>query len=441
MPRRMIARVTCPKCRTQFQAEIEQLLDVDQDPSATARLVNGQFNVAVCPACRTAAALEMPFMYHDAEKELALVYMPYQAGRNDIDRQKAIGSLTTTVMETLPAEKRKAYLLRPQVFLSRETLVKKVLEAEGITPEVIEQQKAKAELLHRLVEASSDDVFQTIAAENDAFMDDAFFQILLGNLEMARTLRQAERAKRLGEVFERLMDLSSEGKVIRKRSAAVEALREQPTRERLVDLLIEAEDDRTRELLITAGQPLLDYLFFQNLTSRIDQAPEEEKPPLVQLRSQILDVRDELSKRAREVIEARSALLRDLLIEKDPEKLARKRSRELDEAFFSVLSANLEEARSNGRQEAIQALEAVWELTLRLMQERIPPELRLFSQLMSAGTDEEVHRLLGENRALINKEFVASMEHALADLKESDQSDDAERLSALLETVRSFVSA
>jgi hypothetical protein len=29
----------------------------------------------------------------------------------------------------------------------------------------------------------------------------------------------------------------------------------------------------------------------------------------------------------------------------------------------------------------------------------------------------------------------------LADLKESDQSDDAERLSALLETVRSFVSA
>ena len=76
-----VARITCPSCQNQFQAPVEQVLDVSNDPSARMRVLNGLVNVAGCPHCGMRVALSLPFLYHDPEKELALVYMPMEAGR------------------------------------------------------------------------------------------------------------------------------------------------------------------------------------------------------------------------------------------------------------------------------------------------------------------------------------------------------------------------
>ena len=54
MPQAMLARVTCPNCNNQFQAPVEQVLDVRADPSAKSRVFNGLVNVASCPHCGTA---------------------------------------------------------------------------------------------------------------------------------------------------------------------------------------------------------------------------------------------------------------------------------------------------------------------------------------------------------------------------------------------------
>jgi hypothetical protein len=440
MPQVVLARVNCPSCGHPFQTRVEQVLDVKADPGAKTRVLNGLVNVAICPQCGVGGALSLPFLYHDPDKELALVYMPMQAGRNDLERQQAIGRLTSAVMDSLPPEERKGYLLQPQVFLTLENVANKILEADGVTPEMIEEQKARAALLQRMLDATSDEVVEVIIRENDAAIDADFIRLLGLNLEMAQATGRAVDVAQLLALRDKLLELSSEGRAARTRGEMLEALRAGPTREKLLELLIQAHDDPTRELLIVFGRPLLDYLFFQSLTSRIESATDEdERERLTALRSQVLDVRDRLDEETRALYEERSALLRELLLSDDPEALARQRFRELDQAFFNVLAANLEEAQGAGNEEAVRLLQAIWRLILRMMEEALPPELRLFNRLMAAEDEPEIESVLQANRELVTEHLVQLMEDAEAKMREEGQSESADHLALVLEKARGMV--
>ncbi|MBU0704432.1 MAG: CpXC domain-containing protein [Chloroflexi bacterium] len=440
MPQAMLARVTCPSCNNQFQTPVEQVLDVRADPSAKARLFNGLVNLASCPHCGVAGGLDLPFLYHDPDKELALVYMPMETGRTDLERQQAIGRFTSAAMDSLPPEERKAYLLQPQVFLTMENMVNKILEADGVTSEMIEEQKAKAELLRRMLDATSDEALEAIIKENDAAIDSKLFGILSINVEMTQAGGQTAALQQLLTLRNKLLELSSEGRAIKARGETVETLRSEPTREKLLELLTQATtDEHTRELLITLGRPLLDYPFFQSLTARIESATEaDEKERLTALRAEVLDTRDRIDEMTRALYEERSMLLRDLLLSDDPEELMRRRFPELDQAFFNVLTSNLEEARSDNNREAFVALQAIWSLVLRLVEETLPPEIQLLNRLMAVEDKAEVEKLLQENRDLVTEQLVELIEGAKAELKEED-SETAERLELVLEKAKGIV--
>ncbi len=440
MPEVLLARITCPNCRNQFQTPVEQVLDVRADPGAKSRLLNGLVNMAVCPHCGMYGPLDVPFLYHDPDKELALVYMPMEAGRDDLERQQAIGKFTSMAMNDLPPEERKAYLLQPQVFLTLERLVDQVLEADGITPEMVAEQKARAELLQRMLDTTSDEALEAMVKENDEAIDADFLQMLAMNLEMAQSLGQDANVRLLLTLRDKLLDLSSRGQEIKARGEMVNALRAEPTRDKLLELIIQAPDKQARELLLIFGRPLLDYLFFQSLTSRIESAPDEsERERLIELRSEVLDVRDRLDRETRALYEERSALLRDLLLSDNPEALARQRFQELDPAFFDVLTANLEEAQNAGDRESLRALLAIQGLSLRLMEERLPPEIRLINRLMTAGDDAEVEQMLQENRDLVTEELVRFIEKAEADTREEGTLEAADRLALVLRKAKGMV--
>lgn len=433
----LLARMTCPACNTQFQVPVEQVLDVRADPGAKARVLNGLVNVAVCPQCGAGGILNLPFLYHDPDEELALVYMPMEAGRDNLERQQAIGRLTSAVMNSLPPEERKAYLLQPQVFLTLENLVNRVLEADGVTPEMIEAQKARAGLLRRMVDAASDDVLEAMIKENDAAIDASFLRLLTMNLEIAQAAGQAADVQRLLALRAKLMELSSAGRAAKARGDTLEALRAEPTREKLLDLLIQAPDEPTRELLVVFGRPLLDYLFFQALTSRIESASDkDERERLAAMRTEVLAVRDRLDAETQALYDERAALLRDLLLSDNPEALARRRTQELDQAFFNVLSANLREARAAGNAEALKSLQALSGLVLQLMDESLPPELRLFNRLMATEDDAAVEKLLQENRSLLTEDLVQYMEAAEASMREQGTLETADRLASVLAKVK-----
>ena len=440
MPQVLLARVNCPSCGNPFQTPVEQILDVRADPGAKMRVLNGLVNLAVCPQCGVRGTLSLPFLYHDPDKELALVYMPMEAGRDNLDRQQAIGKLTSAAMESLPAEERKGYLFQPQVFLTMENMVNKILEEDGVTPEMIEEQKAKAELLQRMLDATSDEVLEAMIKENDAAIDAGFLRLLNMNLEVAQATGQAAGLPRLLAVRNKLIELSSEGRAAKVRSDTLEALRTEPTRDKLLELLIEAPDEPTRELLIVFGRPLLDYSFFQNFTSRIESAAgDDERERLTALRKGVLDIRDRLDQETRALYEERSALLRDLLLSDDPEALARRRSQELDQAFLNVLAANLEEARAAGNAEAVASLQAIWDMLLRMMEESLPPEVQFLNRLMAAEDDAEIEELLQDGREFVTERLIQLMEDAEARIREEGDLETADRLALVLGKARGMV--
>jgi len=435
------ARVTCSNCGNQFQAPVEAVLDRGADPSVVSRVINKTVNVAICPQCGAVGQMDLPFLYHDPEKELALVYMPMSAGRSDAERQQAIGSLTQTVMNQLPAEERRGYLLQPDVFLTMDNLAERVMEAEGITKEMIEDQRTKAELIQEMLRVESDEELEALIEENVDIVDEAFLQLVDMSLEMALSAGAEEDVERIEIVLDELIERTPAGQTIARRREQVKAFQENPTRENLLDLLIDAPDEETREVLVAMGRSVMDYRFFQTLTSRIESSEDEAKQgELTELRREILDIRDELDDQVRELYERRSDLLRDILLSDDPKALMQRRARELDRAFLSVLTMNIDQAEEAGDLEAFESLQEVLRITMEITEEAMPPNLRLFFRLMEAEDEEEMEAILEKNRELVDETFVTLLEQLQAneELAEEANIEAGERLSWLLDKARAM---
>ena len=124
-------------------ATLEQLFDVNQDPSAKQRFLSGRFNTIQCSNCGYQGQVAGPIMYHDPEKELLLTFVPMELGLPQPEQEKLIGRLMNEVINKLPQDKRKGYLLNPKPTFTMQGLMERVLEADGITKEMLDSQKAK----------------------------------------------------------------------------------------------------------------------------------------------------------------------------------------------------------------------------------------------------------------------------------------------------------
>ena len=81
-------RIQCPNCQQPIIADINQLFDLSEDPSAKQRLLSGAFNVIQCPSCGYQGNATTPLVYHDPEKELLLTFVPPELGlKRDEDRK------------------------------------------------------------------------------------------------------------------------------------------------------------------------------------------------------------------------------------------------------------------------------------------------------------------------------------------------------------------
>jgi hypothetical protein len=436
----MVARVTCPSCQNQIQLPVEQVLDVRADPTAKMRLLNGAVNAGVCPHCRAPVGLHLPLLYHDPDKELALVLMPIDAGRDNLERQAAIGKITRAVMDSLPVEERKGYLLTPQVYMTMDNLIKRILDEDGVTPEMIAAQRQRAQLIQRMLDASSDEVLDSLVQENLEQLDDDFFRLLTMNLNMVQQRGDEATIERMTAVRDKLLDETEQGRVLRERAELLEALQKEQTRETLLELLIQASDETTRQALITIGRALIDYTFFVGLTTEIDATgDEEEKERLKALRSEILEARDQMDQAAQAVYQSRAELLRDLLMSENTEKLARRRFRELDEIFMNVLARNIEEAQQAQNENAVRALQGLWMLILKLVDEATPPQLKFFTRLMQAEDEASVDKVLEENKNLVDEGLQQAMEQAVEAIRAEGTAEDAARMEMALGKVRSLV--
>ena len=447
MTTQQVASVNCPDCRTPFTAPVQQIIDAQIDPAAKSQLLSGRLNLIFCPHCGFQGMLNSPFIYHDAELELALVYMPMELGATDIERQRAIGDLTNRLMQRLPSEARKGYLLQPRTFLSVQNLIDAMLERDEATRELVEMQRRKLELFEQLRQIDSNDSLAVSAfiGSNDEELDESFFRLLEIMISVAESRGDTVAHDRLIQHQSSLLEKSSLGRLIGMQRAAIETFSSDPTRETLIEQLVASKETAVREALVTVGRQLLDYAFFQALTAHIDAAEAagdgEQKDRLLSLRKEVQEIRDQVDARAMAVLNARALLLRNLLAAEDPREMLTRHLLEIDDVFLGVLNTNIQQATTNGRPDMVEKLQSIGDTAVELLTENAPPDIKLINKLVSTENNEQVRALLEEERGHLNQDLLEFVEHTAKDLLQTERQESAERLRYAAERIKEMISA
>jgi len=185
---------------------------------------------------------------------------------------------------------------------------------------------------------------------------------------------------------------------------------------------------------------MLDYQFFRSLTSRIEghegEGNAEEAQRLKDLRSRILEIRDRLDAETRATLRQKAALLREIFESEDLEEALRDHLGETDTAFFAVLSANIEQAETEGEKEAARRLKHLENLAFELLQERAPRPIKLINQLLEAQYPRETKKLLQENVEQVDNELLKALELIIENLNRRGKKRAARHLREVRDQAR-----
>ncbi len=426
-----ITQVRCPRCGASSQTPLQQVIDLAQDPSAKARLLSGRLNVIRCAACGYEGQLATPLVYHDPDKELLLSFIPIELGLPQNDQERVIGGLINQVVNRLPMDKRKGYLLRPQQALTMQGLVERILQEDGITKEVLDAQREKIRLFEDLIRAPEDQL-EALVAQHDAELDDQFFQLAtlaLGNVPEDKGQRG------LAARVDRLFALSSLGKRLQQQDAevkaAVKSLQQAGkdlTREKLLDLFLAAPSDDQVSALAGLTRPALDYAFFQLLTERIDAAAADQKDRLGLLRQHLLDITQRIDQAQQARVAQAAQLLKSLLDAPDLDAALPEALPLVDELFLGVLEANLRAARERGDLAGGAKLQAITDRIQALLREAMPAGLQLAQRVLEIEDDAQAEKLIADSAEAIDEDFLGALMGAAQQLEERGEKELADRL-------------
>jgi hypothetical protein len=106
-----------------------------------------------------------------------------------------------------------------------------------------------------------------------------------------------------------------------------------------------------------------------------------------------------------------------------------------------VLSANIQRAASEGRQDLVDHLRGIGDMAIALLNENVPPEIRLMNRLAAAENDERLDQLLEAEREHLDQGFLELVERAVQDLLQAERHESAERLRAAAERIKEMIAA
>lgn len=433
-------QTSCPRCRQPIIAEVEQLFDLNVDPQAKQKLLTGAVNVARCQSCGYEGPLSTPIVYHDPEKELLLTYFPSELGVPLNEQEKTFGPLLNQVTNRLPNEKKKAYLLQPKSMFTYQTLLETILGADGITKEMLDDQQKKLNLLQRLITSNPESRVEVIKQEN-ALIDESFFILLARYMEAAAAQGNKKLLDSLTETQNALIENTEIGQKIRMQSSEMEAAlkdlqeasKEGLSREKLLDLLLNASSDTRISTIVSYTRSGMDYSFFQLLTDKIDQSQGEEKEKLVALRSKLLEMTEAIDKRLDEELIRARKLLETILESPDIEKAVTENLDQIDEFFNQVLKTALEDARQRGDLERSGKINQV--ILAVEKASAPPPEVALIEKFLAANDDAELTTLVETNADQLTPEFMQVLNSIVVQSGESGNPEISRRLQSVYAAV------
>ncbi len=443
-------QIACPRCHQPVVAQIEQLFDVTADPGAKQRLLGGVSNYAVCRNCGYNGPLATPIVYHDNAKELLLTYFPPELGMPMNEQEKLIGPLITQVTNRLPPEKRKGYLLRPQNFLTYQSLIERILGADGITPEMLQAQQKRVNVIERLLAASTPEARSQILKNDAGVIDADFFSIFSRLAQGAAASGQEQYVAQLEAIQDQLMKetdygkkLASQANEVQEAVKTLQAAGKSLDRNKLLDILIAAPNDDRLNALVSMTRPGLDYLFFQSLSERIEKASGEDRKKLESLREKLLAITHEMDQRAEEEYKRANALFDSIMASENIEQATVEHLDEINDTFIQVLNRALQDANQKNDSARMPKLQQIVGVLQKMSAP--PPELALLEELLDAPDEGALNKLLEQHSKEITPEFSSIIANVLNRSEEQTggkpQGEDAqaiEKLRNLYRTVLKF---
>lgn len=431
MPR---TRINCPNCQQPVVAEIAQLFDISEDPTAKQKLLSGAFNLIQCPSCGYQGNIATPLVYHDPEKELLLTFVPPELGMKRDDQEKLIGSMINQVFNRLPQERRKGYLFNPQSTLTLQGLIERILEADGITREMIQAQQDRVNLIRRLAEVSDQAVLEEIARQEDKLIDAEFFNLLSRFIETAMMTNDKQSAQLLSDLQRKLLPITTYGRVLQEQSQEVQtaikdlqALGKEVTQEKLLDLICRAPNDIRLSVLVSVARQVMDYTFFQLLSERIDKEKGDEKNRLVELRGKLLEMTQEIDRQMEQRIRQIHDALEDIQKSENIQEALAKYLPLVDELFMQELDKELKRARSQGDLERSAKLNQIVEIVEQLNE---LPGAALLEEYLDAADDEARLAFLESNDELVTQEFLDMLAGLVSQVQSAEDPELKERVAA-----------
>ena len=427
MPQTQIA---CPRCRQMITANIEQLFDVTQDPQAKQRLLGGVSNMARCPHCGYQGRLATPIVYHDNDKELLLTFFPPELSMPLNEQERLIGPLIKQVMDRLPPEKRKAYLLKPVPNLTYESMIQTILGKDGITPEMLKEQQERVQVIERLLQASSRDVRSELIKQNINLFDEQFFALFSRLAQSAAGSGQEPVARAMVDLQNQLLEETEFGRGLKESvgelEAATKSLQEVGqglTREKLLDIVLESPNDARVRAYATIARGGMDYQFFQLLSERLEKASREEKTRLETIREKLLEFTNEIDKQMEARYKQAQDFVESLLGQEDVVKAVRDNLNSFTQDAVDVVNQMLRQASEKNDYTRMGKLQKIVEV---LREVSTPPEVAFIEQLLDAPDDATLEQMLNDNQDLLNDQFMEALLGLVAQVDQASEQGNPE---------------
>ncbi len=418
-------QISCPRCKQTIPANVEQLFDVTQDPAAKKRLLSGQSNYAHCQFCGYEGRLATPVVYHDNEKELLLTFFPPELGMSVNEQEKLIGPLIKQVMDRLPPEKRKGYLLKAQANFTYESMIETILVKDGVSPDALKEQQERVKFIERLLQTTTASVRSEMIKQNEKIIDEQFFGLFSRIAQNAMQGGQEPIARALIELQKQLLDETEFGRKLKETVAEMEAATKtlqdagkSLTRESLLDFVLNAPNEERIHAYVSLARNGMDYVFFQNLTEKIDKASGEEKTRLESIREKLLGFVAEVDKQLEARFKQAQELVESLLTQDDIEKATRENIENFTQDSVEIVNQLLQQASEKNDYARMGKLQKM----AQVLQEASapPPEIAFIESLIQLPDDAAVEKALADNDAMINEQFVEALSGLVAQMDAQD---------------------
>ncbi len=409
--------IRCSACGQPFGATLRTYLDAAEDQQSKLLLLTARLNTAQCPNCGTMNTIAVPLLYHDPPKELLVAYVPMELNLNKDQQEKMIGDL----MRELPKTNFKGYMFAPKRALTMQGLIDLVLQSDGVTPEMMAQQRERVRLAQELAEAAEADL-PALVKNHDRDIDERFFQTLTMMAQRALEGGRPDIAQQIIVTQSQIAELSTYGQELLRQQEAQERILEEVadeiqrlgTQAQRADFLAlarkYADEDDYLQALVGLARPAFDYTFLEEMSMVIAQAPTNEHESLNALRDRILDLTQAIDQQNQAAVQNAARFLQALMNEPNVDDAIRANLGVIDDTFMAVLTTNIQEAEKHQDVASANRLKQIYNQIITIMQENMQPELLFVNQLLSAATDTEANAMIAAQAKEYGSELLEVMD-------------------------------